>query len=141
MLFGLYWGDVLMELVLVIVIGVLIVIGIYLLLCVCSFDVIFGMIFLFYVINLLIFVGGWVVLGKVLVLQEGVDSYLGNYIDLLLQVLVLIVIVIVFVMIVVSIVLVMCSCSDNYSDYVDVYELDDDFQDGSVLLCQGEDCV
>lgn len=124
-----------MELVLVSVIGVLVVIGIYLLLCVCSFDVIFGMIFFFYVINLLIFVGGCLVMGKVLVLCEGIDSDLGNYIDLLLQVLVLIVIVIVFVMIVVSIVLVMCSCSDNYSDYVDVYE--DDVDSGLIDIVFG----
>ena len=83
-----------MELALATAIGVLTAIGIYLLLRARSFDVILGMTFLSYATNLLIFAGGRVVLGKAPVLQEGVDSHLGNYTDPLPQALVLTAIVI-----------------------------------------------
>ncbi|MEL5937947.1 Na+/H+ antiporter subunit C, partial [Stenotrophomonas maltophilia] len=46
-----------------------------------SFDVILGMTFLSSATNLLIFAGGRVVLGQAPVLQEGVDSHLGNSTD------------------------------------------------------------
>ena len=85
-----------MELALATAIGVLTAIGIYLLLRARSFDVILGMTFLSYATNLLIFAGGRVVLGKAPVLQEGVDSHLGNYTDPLPQALTLTAIVITF---------------------------------------------
>ena len=96
-----------MELALATAIGVLTAIGIYLLLRARSFDVILGMTFLSYATNLLIFAGGRVVQGKAPVLQEGVDSHLGNYTDPLPQALVLTAIVIAFAMTAVTIVLAM----------------------------------
>ena len=128
-----------MELALASAIGVLAAIGVYLLLRARSFDVILGMTFLSYATNLLIFSGGRVVLGKAPVLQEGVDSHLGNYTDPLPQALVLTAIVIAFAMTAVSIVLAMRSRSDNHSDHVDAHEPDDDLQDESVPPRQGED--
>mgnify|MGYP002040031193 CR=1 FL=1 len=70
-----------MELALATAIGVLTAIGVYLLLRARSFDVILGMTFLSYATNLLIFAGGRLVQGKAPVLQEGVESHLGNYTD------------------------------------------------------------
>ncbi|MDT3456115.1 Na+/H+ antiporter subunit C [Stenotrophomonas pavanii] len=128
-----------MELALATAIGVLTAIGIYLLLRARSFDVILGMTFLSYATNLLIFAGGRVVLGKAPVLQEGVDSHLGNYTDPLPQALVLTAIVIAFAMTAVSIVLAMRSRSDNHSDHVDAHEPDDDLQDERAPPRPGED--
>ncbi|HDS0949408.1 TPA: Na+/H+ antiporter subunit C [Stenotrophomonas maltophilia] len=115
-----------MELALATAIGVLTAIGIYLLLRARSFDVILGMTFLSYATNLLIFAGGRVVQGKAPVLQEGLDSHLGNYTDPLPQALVLTAIVIAFAMTAVTIVLAMRSRSDNHSDHVDAHEPDED---------------
>lgn len=111
-----------MELALASAIGVLAMIGVYLLLRARSFDVILGMTFLSYATNLLIFAGGRLVSGKAPVLKEGVASNLGNYTDPLPQALVLTAIVIAFAMTAVSIVLAMRSRSDNHSDHVDAQE-------------------
>ena len=111
-----------MELALASAIGVLTMLGVYLLLRARSFDVILGMTFLSYATNLLIFSGGRLVTGKAPVLKEGVDSTLRNYTDPLPQALVLTAIVIAFAMTAVSIVLAMRSRSDNHSDHVDAHE-------------------
>jgi multicomponent K+:H+ antiporter subunit C len=111
-----------MELAIASAIGVLTMLGVYLLLRARSFDVILGMTFLSYATNLLIFSGGRLVTGKAPVLKEGVDSTLGNYTDPLPQALVLTAIVIAFAMTAVSIVLAMRSRSDNHSDHVDAHE-------------------
>ena len=117
-----------MELALATAIGVLTAIGIYLLLRARSFDVILGMTFLSYATNLLIFAGGRVVLGKAPVLQDGVDSHLGNYTDPLPQALVLTAIVIAFAMTAVSIVIAIRSRADNHSDHVDGSRAEREFQ-------------
>jgi len=114
-----------MELAIASAIGVLTMLGVYLLLRARSFDVILGMTFLSYATNLLIFAGGRVVQGKAPVLKEGLDANLGNYTDPLPQALVLTAIVIAFAMTAVSIVLAIRSRSDNHSDHVDAHEPDE----------------
>lgn len=115
-----------MELAIASAIGVLTMLGVYLLLRARSFDVILGMTFLSYATNLLIFAGGRLVAGKPPVLKEGLDANLGNYTDPLPQALVLTAIVIAFAMTAVTIVLAIRSRSDNHSDHVDAHEPDDD---------------
>ena len=114
-----------MELALATAIGVLTAIGIYLLLRARSFDVILGMTFLSYATNLLIFAGGRVVLGKAPVLQEGVDSHLGNYTDPLPQALVLTAIVISFAMTALFLVVLLASRGLTGTDHVDGRERDE----------------
>lgn len=121
-----------MELAVASAIGVLTMLGVYLLLRARSFDVILGMTFLSYATNLLIFAGGRLVAGKPPVLKAGLDANLGNYTDPLPQALVLTAIVIAFAMTAVSIVLAIRSRSDNHSDHVDAHEPDDTVPD-SVL--------
>lgn len=115
-----------MELALASAIGVLTMLGVYLLLRARSFDVILGMTFLSYATNLLIFAGGRLVPGRPPVLKPGLDANLGNYTDPLPQALVLTAIVIAFAMTAVSIVLAIRSRSDNHSDHVDAHEPDAD---------------
>ncbi|MBD7955676.1 Na+/H+ antiporter subunit C [Stenotrophomonas sp. Sa5BUN4] len=115
-----------MELAIASAIGVLTMLGVYLLLRARSFDVILGMTFLSYATNLLIFAGGRLVAGRPPVLKEGLDANLGNYTDPLPQALVLTAIVIAFAMTAVTIVLAIRSRSDNHSDHVDAHEPDDD---------------
>jgi len=119
-----------MELAVASAIGVLTMLGVYLLLRARSFDVILGMTFLSYATNLLIFAGGRLVAGKPPVLKAGLDANLGNYTDPLPQALVLTAIVIAFAMTAVSIVLAIRSRSDNHSDHVDAHEPDDTVPDG-----------
>jgi len=115
-----------MELAIASAIGVLTMLGVYLLLRARSFDVILGMTFLSYATNLLIFAGGRLVAGRPPVVKEGLDANLGNYTDPLPQALVLTAIVIAFAMTAVTIVLAIRSRSDNHSDHVDAHEPDDD---------------
>ena len=114
-----------MELALASAIGVLTMLGVYLLLRARSFDVILGMTFLSYATNLIIFAGGRLVQGKPPVLKAGLAGNLGNYTDPLPQALVLTAIVIAFAMTAVTIVLAIRSRSDNHSDHVDAHEPDD----------------
>lgn len=108
-----------MELALASVIGVLTGSGIWLLLRARSFDVILGLTFLSYAVNVLIFSMGRLAVGKPPVLREGLASTLANHTDPLPQALVLTAIVIGFAMTAVLLVVAIRSRSDNGSDHVD----------------------
>ena len=108
-----------MELALASVIGVLTACGIWLLLRARTFEVILGLTFLAYAVNLLIFSMGRLAVGKPPVLREGVANSLLNYTDPLPQALVLTAIVIGFAMTAVLLVVALRARSDNGNDHVD----------------------
>ncbi len=120
-----------MELALASVIGVLTGCGIWLMLRARSFDLILGLTFLAYAVNLLIFSMGRLAVGKPPILREGVASTLANHVDPLPQALVLTAIVIGFAMTAVLLVVAIRSRSDNSSDHVDA-KADDRPHDDSV---------
>ncbi len=108
-----------LELALALAIGVLTGSGVWLLLRARSFDVIVGLTFLAYAVNLLIFSMGRLVIGKPPILREGIAPTLANFTDPLPQALVLTAIVIGFAMTAVLVVVAIRSRSDNGSDHVD----------------------
>ncbi len=108
-----------MELALASVIGLLTACGVWLLLRARTFDVILGLTFLAYAVNLLIFSMGRLVVGKPPILREGLAPTLANHVDPLPQALVLTAIVIGFAMTAVLLVVAIRSRSDNGSDHVD----------------------
>jgi len=108
-----------MELTLAAGIGMLTGCGIWLLLRARSFDVILGLTFLAYAVNLLIFSMGRLVIGKPPILREGVASTLANHTDPLPQALVLTAIVIGFAMTAVLLAVAIRSRGDNGNDHVD----------------------
>lgn len=68
-----------MEVLYVLCVGVLVVCGIFLILRVCIFLVVFGLIMLLYVVNLFLFLLGCLMINKVVVLGS-----VSEYVDLLL---------------------------------------------------------
>ncbi len=108
-----------MELVMALAIGTLTGSGIWLLLRARSFDVILGLTFLAYAVNVLIFAMGRLVVGKPPILRDGVAPTLANHVDPLPQALVLTAIVIGFAMTAVLLVVAMRSRGDNGNDHVD----------------------
>jgi len=108
-----------MELALAMVIGTLTACGVWLLLRARTFDVILGLTFLAYAVNLLIFSMGRLRVGAPPILREGVMPTLANHVDPLPQALVLTAIVIGFAMTAVLLVVSLRSRSDNGSDHVD----------------------
>ncbi len=108
-----------MELALASVIGVLTGAGVWLLLRARTFDVILGLTFLAYAVNVLIFSMGRLAPGKPPVLREGLVPTLAAYTDPLPQALVLTAIVIGFAMTAVLLVVAIRSRGDNGSDHVD----------------------
>ena len=104
-----------MELLVAAAIGILTMVGVYLLMRAHTFPVILGLTFLSYAVNLFLFAMGRLVIDRPPVIVPGA----AGYTDPLPQALVLTAIVIAFAMTAVTVVLSIRSRGDNDSDHVD----------------------